>query len=371
MTSFAEFFGLADPNRSTFVLSPERDPSLLVGMDGLIPFLEERAQDGPTAPQAILFGEYGTGKTHALRFVEHVLAPKRRMKPVFLTLSNFGARSTFSDVHVRVMNALDESLQHMLQKWPTADHAIEANGRLSQDMKRALRLLRNPNTKPKERATARTWLMGIGPTPTQARNMGLAGRLFESAGPVELVNLWKGLGELWATAKGERLLLLLDEGESFSKVTDVQAQASLGTGLRELFDQDNAAIGIFLAANTPDVRVGVHPLRRSDFESRIGGKHFTLQGLADPVQVERFIHGWWRLIGHPGTKLLEDGAVRIISTRLRELRDVLAVRPQTASKPTQRNLMDVLAFVGRRAMEENHRPPISEVHIRSWFALKS
>lgn len=67
--SFSEFFGLADEKRTTFVLSPERDPRLLVDMDGLVDFLEERAGIPDPAPQAILFGEFGTGKTHALRYV--------------------------------------------------------------------------------------------------------------------------------------------------------------------------------------------------------------------------------------------------------------------------------------------------------------
>lgn len=298
-----------------------------------------------------------------------MLSPKHALKPVYLMLSNFGPRSTFSDVHVRVMNALDESLQAMLQALPTANSEIDANGRLSPDMKRALGLLRDPATKMKERATARAWLMGVGPTPTQARNLGFAGRLLEAAGPVELVNLWKGIGEIWATAEKKRLLLLLDEGEAFSRVTEAQAQASLGTGLRELFDQDNAAVGIFLAANTPDVRVGVHPLRRGDFETRIANKNLTLKGLADPTQVERFVRGWWQQIGRPKTSLLDESAVRLIAQRLKDLRDVLAVRPQGASKPTQRNLMDVLAFIGARALVENRRPPIAERDIRAWFAL--
>ncbi len=369
MTSFAEFFRLADERRTTFVLSPERDPGLLVDMDGLLAFLEARVRPGATAPQAVIFGEFGTGKSHALRYVEHVLAPKNQMQPVYLALSNFGARSTFSDVHVRVMSALDEFLQFMLPSAP--ESAIDTNGRLSPDMKKALKLLRDAKTPPKDRGTVRAWLMGIGPTPTQARRLGFAGRLLETAGPVELVKLWKGIGEIGAAVTGRRLLLLLDESEAFGRVTDAQAQASLGSGLRELFDTDNAAVGIFLAANTPDVRVGVHPLKRADFQSRTVGKELTLTGLADPGQVERFVRGWWHHIGKPDTHLLDEVALKLVATRLKDLRDVLVGRPQAALKPTQRNLMDVLAFIGRKALEHGMRPPISERDIRAWFVLTS
>jgi hypothetical protein len=371
VTSFAEFFGLADETRTTFVLSPERDPGLLVDVDGLIRFLDEKARPGATAPQAVLFGEFGTGKTHALRYVEHVLAPKHGLLPIYLPLSNFGPKSTFADVHVRVMNALDEPLQAMLQAFSTADQAIMANSRLNRDAKEALARLRNPSTPPKERATVRTWLMGVGPTPTQARSLGFAGRLFETAGPVELVNLWKGIGEIWAAARGKRLVLLLDEGEAFGRVTDSRAQASLGAGFRELFDTDNAAIGVFLAVYTPDARKGIHPLSRAEFESRIAEKRRDLRGLSDPDHVRRFVQGWWELIGRPGTRLLDEGALDLIASRLKDLRDVIAVRPQPALRPTQRNLMDVLAFIGKRAVEDGRRPPLTERDVRTWFALRT
>ncbi len=367
--SFAQFFGLADERRETFVVSPERDPGLLVDLDKLVPFLETRFEQKGSAPQAILYGEFGTGKTHALRYVEHVLGPKYAQQPIYFMLSNFGPKSTFSDVHLRVMNALDPYLPKILAALPDAETAINDNKRLTEDMKAALRYLKTPNLSPEQRGTIRIWMMGAGPTPSQARKLGFAGRLLETSGPVELVNFWKGIGELWAKATGKRLLLLIDEGEAFQKVTDSQAQASIGTGMRELFETDNAAVGIFLAANTPDARKGIHPLQRADLQSRLVGKTLTLTGLADPKHIEHFIQGWWQKIGRQDGTLLEARAVELIGQRLKEMRDKLSVRQQVASKPTQRNLMDVLAFIGQQAMTHGRRPPITEQDLRAWFFL--
>ena len=71
MPTFQQYFGLRD-NRSSFLIEPEKDADVLFGDDYKKRFsdvytnLEERSY-GALGYKAVLWGDFGLGKTHFLR----------------------------------------------------------------------------------------------------------------------------------------------------------------------------------------------------------------------------------------------------------------------------------------------------------------
>jgi hypothetical protein len=168
--------------------------------------------------------------------------------------------------------------------------------------------------------------------------------------------------------------LLLDEGEAFSKMVSPDAQASMGSGLRTLFDPDNRSLGIALGLNTPTSRQGLHPMLQPDVVSRLMNKELSLVPLGDPERVRRFLEGLWDRLRGPkaALALLDASALQLVTTQLRDLSNAVFLRRNApAPTPTQRHLMGVLRYIGELALRDGARPPFSRRQLLRWFQLGS
>ncbi|WP_437625459.1 hypothetical protein [Sorangium sp. So ce1151] len=372
MTTFAQLFDLADPTRASFELSPEHDATLFIDLDDVIDWLEQRVRTGAPAPQLVVKGDFGTGKSHVLRHIEKKLAPERNIRPVYFQLGSFTRRSSFFDLHISVMGEFLEILENNLAQASSVQAFLQAQPALHHEIKDAIQKLADRNIPPDKRATVRSWLLGTGPTPTQARKEGFSGRLFERTSSVGLINLWKAVGELQRAVDGRLLLLLLDEGEAFSKMVSPDAQASMGSGLRTLFDPDNRSLGIALGLNTPTSRQGLHPMLQPDVASRLMDKELSLMPLGEPERVRRFIEGLWDQLRGPNAapSLFDIGALGLVTTQLRDLSNAIFLRRNApAPTPTQRHLMGVLRYIGELALRDGARPPFNRKQLLRWFQL--
>jgi hypothetical protein len=372
VTPFAQLFDLADPSRVSFELSPEHDATLFVDLDNVIGWLEQRVNVDVPAPQVVVKGDFGTGKSHVLRYLEKKLAPERKFRPVYFQLGAFTRRSSFFDLHIAVMSEFLELAEDNLARVPDLETFLQVQPSLNDEMKLALRRLAAKSTPLAIRATLRSWLLGTGPTPTQARKEGFSGRLFERTSSFGLINLWKAIGELQRAVDGRSLLLLLDEGEAFSKMVSPDAQASMGSGLRTLFDPDNRSLGVVLGLNIPTTRQGLHPMLQPDVVSRLGNKELSLIPLGDPERVRRFLEGLWDRLRGPkaARELLDASALELVTTQLRDLSNAVFLRRNApAPTPTQRHLMGVLRFIGELALRDGARPPFSRKQLLRWFQL--
>lgn len=361
--------------RVSFELSPEHDARLLIDLDGIVGWLQDRLSMGTSAPQLVITGDFGTGKSHVLRYIEQRLAPERNIRPVYFQLGAFMKRSTFFDLHITVMDELLGIIEGNLGRVGNVSQFLVESTSLKGDIKEAVVLLSDPSAPLKRRAMLRSWLRGTGPTPTQARSeLGLSGRLFETANSVLLVNLWRAAGELQRAADGRTLMLLMDEGEAFSKMVSPDAQAAMGSGMRTLFDADNRSLGIALGLNTPTSRKGLHPMLQADVNSRLIGKQRGLSPLGDPEHVRRFLLALWTNLRGPGSAplLFDDEAAEMIATQLRDLRNAISLRSQVSSPtPTQRDLMSVLRYISELALRDQRQPPLTRAMLASWFPSRS
>jgi len=365
-TPFATYFGLRDPNRTSFELVPQRDAELFVDLDNLESELQQRLRQ--VAPKLVIQGDIGTGKTHILRHVERRLSPEHSLQPLYVELGGFGRRSNFRDLYVVVMSRLEALIKPVLvtlagRRLDTLLERVE----LLPDVKTVFRHLAHPSDE--RYSFFRAWILGTGPTPTQARNLGFAGRLFEYADPSALVAIWKFCSEAIVAAQKSRLLLLIDEGEVFSRVVDPDAQAHIGAGLRNLFDAGNQTLGIIVGLNTPDVRQGVHPFLRSDVASRVSPHKIGLRPLESPERIRSFYEKLWQhLSGTPLLPLLNKSAAHLLGQRALQMHAAITAEPRSATV-TQRKIVQILDYIGQRAFETATPHPISERALTSWFNL--
>lgn len=375
VTPFAKLFELVNPDRTSFELSPEHDAELFIDLDDVAGWLDLRVQQQDPAPQLVITGDFGTGKSHVLRYIEKRLAPDRAIRPVYFELGSFMRRSSFNDLHITVMVELGELLENNLARVQGLTAVLDEKTSLKGDIKTAFTQLADPTLPSAKRAMLRSWLRGTGPTPTQARkDLNFSGRLFDSASSVTLVNIWKAAGELQRAVDGRSLMILMDEGEAFSKMVSPDAQAAMGSGLRTLFDAGNRSLGIALGLNTPSSRKGIHPMLQSDVASRTQGKQRALLPLGDPLRIRRFIEGLWGHLRSPNAahRLLDEGAMEVVANQLRELRNAISLRSQTLSPtPTQRDLISVLRYVSELAFRDGKSPPLTRDMLNSWFPSKS
>lgn len=368
--TFASYFRLKDGARRNFKLDPERDSGLYVDLDGAVDRLRRALEE--EAPKVAIEGDFGTGKTHALQFVAS-LARGDRVRPrvpIVLSLSGFGHNTGFVEgVHRGVFEKLVALFLRDGKRYEAMLSTTGLLGDLPVAAQRALRQLQSPT--PAEADAARAWLCASRTlTPSKALKAGYSALLAEVMQPSDLARLYVALAHAWRDQTGEELLLLLDEGEAFSRVQSEDAQASIGGGLRPLFDNTNRALGLFLGVNTPRARKGTHPMLRSDVRSRVT-THVLLPTLQSLPLRERFVDLLWRKLAADPTSrpfMLDSDARRFIIDEVDALRQRL-LRDQQLASPTPRDLLNVLDLIAQIAWRAEAQLPLTEIDLRRWTGV--
>ncbi|MDC0749070.1 hypothetical protein [Polyangium mundeleinium] len=381
MTPFARYFKLKDAERTDFRLSTKLPEHLrlYVDLDGSLPKVEQALR--VETPLLVVEGDFGTGKSHLLRYVEHVLlgpdSPLVRFEPVYVALSGFHRRSNFLSVHQQIApEFIKKATAAMQAPGKEREKRLDGIHGITENMRLALRDLGLPGvgTAHPGATTAKQWLMASsklsGPAMAKAK---FTCTLFEEAGPTQIVELYKAISDLHRSVFGKKLLLLLDEAETFSNVVDIDAQASIGSGMRTLFDSENQSLGFFLGLNTPRVRGGIHPLLRSDVQSRIGNRQLRLKPLGTAEDRSQFMERLWPGLTSDANSLpflLERAAFDLVAHRLEDLyRRLVRDEEQLFATSSPRDLLHVLSDIGLNAVEKGVEPPIRADMIRRWYAM--
>lgn len=343
------------------MLSPEADADLLVDVQGLQKWTNGCFRE--ETPKGLIYGDFGLGKSHLLRHIEKTQADKVRC--VYVALSGFERKSTFTDVHFRVGQPLAALVEELAPRMPTG---WCDTSQLSTDARIVFQQLARPDLKLEERASLRAWILGTGPTPTQARKLGLSGRLVEGAGPAEFVRLWREISRLHREVQGKRLVLLMDEGASFQRVGP-DGLTSLGQGYRELFDTGNQELGCFAGVNLPEANAS-HPLGRSEVTSRLSREWvLTLKPLVSIPETISFIHELWRQLAPGRPALLTDEALIWVATNLRFLRARTTFDPrELENQPTPRDLLKLLTHIGQSGWQKDIPPPLTLRMVQGFLA---
>lgn len=359
---------LKDATRSTFKLNPERDTDLYIDLEGSIRAIRQALQSA--VPKVVIEGDIGTGKTHALHYAAALArssSPSR--EPVFLTLSGFESKTNFIAGMHRVL--IGQLLELFLRDARVFDKMMaphkDTDG-LPAAARKALTDLRSEE--PDKATAARAWLCASRTlTPSKALKAGYSTLLDEVMGPSDLASFYVSLAARWKAVTERTLILFLDESESFSRVVHDDAQASIGAGLRQLFDSTNEHLGVFIGLNTPRVRKGTHPMLRSDVRSR--ATMIYLPTLQEPALREHFLSALWaRLATDPKLPpfMLNDGARRFVLDEIDTIRRRL-LRDQSLASPTPRDVLSVLDLIAKSAYQERTKLPLDEDTLRRWIGV--
>lgn len=368
VTTFAEHLRLRDPGRESLKLSPEHDAAIFVDIDTILPDVQRQLA---AIPKLVVFGDFGTGKSHLLRHIEKEMAPASGYRGLYVTLSGFERKSRFARVHALVMEQLEKVLLEVFAL-PGTEASLE-RADISIDIKHALRKLRDPRVSSVDKARIRGWLKGPGVTGPQASKLGFSGRLLDQAGPAQLVDLWKTIASIYKenSPKHETLLLLFDEGESIQQLLGPEGQHELGNGFRHLLDPDNKSIGCVFGLNLPVAR-GLHPFLRADVKRRFDDSKINLRAIASGDRARQFVEMLWPKLAKEGPPLLASPAMKHVGDHLAELREQLdtAITTNALNRAaTQADLLVVLDHLARLAVETRTALPLSREVIRAWLPV--
>ncbi len=233
----------------------------------------------PGVPKVVLFGAYGTGKTQTLHHIDHYLKtspPKSlRHKPravhVVLEMSS---KSSYREWHLQLLEALSRDtvttwVERAFEKAPDWDEFLKRTLN-DPNLIQAVKNLRGGGEPP---LTAWKWLTGQKLSAAELQRLNLT-RSLGDVGSGDLVNAIVALGRLATESSGEKLILLMDEAESFSRIRDVDAVESVHNYLRRLADQQNSSLGFVIStfANIEDDMPDI--IQRADVRSRIGASNY-------------------------------------------------------------------------------------------------
>jgi hypothetical protein len=243
------------PTITTFQLEPEQHPEFIFGTrersqrDHLLGEIEG-ASFGDAGFKAVVFGDYGRGKTRMcqnLRF--EIQRNGLRIAPIYVKCSSFTSKAPF--------HAL---FREMIMRHPTAEMTRIATeyGRLvaaqkaqplieivqSEDIDRVMSqglALLNPDIV----RTCMRWLSGEPKVSMQGIGSAIKPQLTDSS---EFGAVMRGLSHMIAAVDRKVIVYLIDEAERFNNITNADAFAVWLVSLRELAEIAGVGLIFFVGA---------------------------------------------------------------------------------------------------------------------------
>lgn len=364
--TFAEAMSLKDRSRTSLSLSTKADWAIYSDYADVLPKLSQALERGGKAPKLLVFGTFGTGKTHTLRHTARALLPtlEQALTPIFIDIEAVTARTTFLDLYRLIFAQIEAPLLEDLkrgQDWtllnwerfelpPVLHDAVKA-------LQRELKLTISPD--PHKVAQLRAWFNGQGLTLSATLKLGLSARLLDYSSPSVLVALLRALSQYARECGRPGYMLFIDEGSTRSISRDsIQALNALSEGFRSLADPSNDDLGVMFAVHTMP---GRPPLLRNDVMQRLQGTTIELPLMRSPAQVSRFIKGLND--GIASRPWFEDAAL----TAFAEGALQTGASPETPGQLTPRDVLRLLQFVGERAALTDLPMPLSDAQVKPMF----
>ena len=294
MESMQSWFGLKDNHRD-FTIENDVDARLFFARvelnEQLMAIVRKSFRTG-NPPKFILYGDWGCGKTHTMRHIQHVLETQSEFpsKVVFVELPDIEKKSTFQVALGALLDSLgiDTARNWMLQY--QAKHGPDARVRIqqvtqSQDIAVAFEnLLAYGNSG----RLAWDWLRGVKLSSAEAASVGLPTELGQSN---QMVKVLEMLGVLCQdTEPGNSVLIfMLDEVTKVEDVTDHDAINHWRNSFKLIADAQTKNIGFILSASWIDPEDFAEPLRDQQVMTRFGESHYIRLDNMDEESAKTFI----------------------------------------------------------------------------------
>ena len=285
MATLREWFGLKEGRRS-FVVEPSRDGNLLFCHQQTVEKLVELIRFAFATEQplkALVVGDYGIGKTHTLRYLQHWFsahATDYPAKPVYAEFGDVNRKSRFDVLQRHLLDqiSLNEVIR-LVHSFLRADRHLDqllVEIGVSADVSTAFTQFLGvvPGNPPTDAARgAWDFLRGA----SVAKRVSLAvtdSQIMESR---DFISVLKVIGELYQRVDQEWLVFLVDEANKLDETEDdAPTAAHWRSAHRMIYDIENLSFGwIYTAAVVQDQLP--YTLERPEVYDRITvQRHLTL-----------------------------------------------------------------------------------------------
>ena len=275
METMQTWFGLKDEHTDFTI---ENDTDAFFGrheLDERLKSMLRRSFRTETPPKLVLYGEWGVGKTHTMRHIEHVIAKEENFRAivVFVELPDITSKSTYQVAHAAFLDAIGlEKTREWMLKFHTSHqaNAREVIQEFTQSSDVAM-AFENLLTLGDGSRIAWDWLRGIALSPTEARLVGLPTVLTQST---SLVRVLQMMGRLSLEADEKLLVLMLDEATKLGYVSNNDAVNHWINAFKTLSDPLTKEVGFIVSGSWTDPDEMALPLLDQQVATRFGEQNF-------------------------------------------------------------------------------------------------
>ena len=245
------------PGFSTFRLEPEKHRQFLFGTterkqrDYLLGEIEGSSYGGDGF-KAVIFGDYGRGKTHLCHNLEFEIEKANlKIKPIYIKCSNFTSKAPFQSLFSEMI-LLHETAE--IKRVATAYARLVSEGKAqelneivhSEDialvMSEGLTVVNDSIVR-----NCMRWLGGEPKVSMDAIKTGITPQITDSR---KFGSVMRGLAHMYATVDGNGLQYFVDEAERFNNISNADTFATWLVCLRELTEIPGVGLMFFVGANT-------------------------------------------------------------------------------------------------------------------------
>jgi Cdc6-like AAA superfamily ATPase len=289
--TMAEWFGLKD-GRTDFYVENQADARLLFArteLDTRLKALLRRSFRTANPPKLVLYGNWGTGKTHAMRHMQYEIeeTPDYSANVIFVELPDITAKTDFQAAHSALLDALGID---RVKTWVTQFQALNPNAleslqswTQSADIAKAFSTLIGYGDASR---IAWDWLRGIKLSASDARSAGLPPSLDQSHHMVQVLRV---TGRLTKVIEGRMLVLMLDEATKLQNVTNGDAISHWVNAFKILSDARTKETGLVISISIPDIDEFPDPLRDQQVVTRFGREHYIALHDFQEEDVQNFL----------------------------------------------------------------------------------
>lgn len=365
--TFAEALSLKDKARKSLSLNTHTDWAVYADYGDVLPRLQDALTRGDKAPKLMVFGGYGSGKTHTLRHTAFALLPKSAtpLTPIHVELTQLTSRTTFLDIYRLIFAKIEEQLLEDLRvgpDWTRLDWARFELPKVFHDAMRelqtALKLRIGPD--PLRVTQLRGWFTGQGLTLSATHKLGLSNRLLDHSSPPVLVALLRAISQYARDNNRPGYMLFVEEGNALYDIGEsLRAINAISEGFRALADPSNVDLGVMFAIWTVP---GRPPLLRNDVMQRLQGATIELPPMRTVAQATRFIKAlneataerpWFddAALAEFARGALQEGSAR-----------------ETPGQLTPRDMLRLLQSFGERVAQAELPTPLTAAAVRPMFS---
>ncbi len=292
METMKEWFGLTGEHRD-FTIDYTEDAELFFArqeLDDQLLALLRRSFRTDNPPKLVLYGEWGTGKTHTMRHIQYLIETGDEFNAtvVFVELPDILGKSTFQVAHGALLDALgiDKAKEWAINFQST--HGASAHEKIqeiTQSSDIAIAFTSLPSHGDLSRI-AWDWLRGLPLSAADARMAGLPPSLSQST---QFIRVLEMLGQLCKLSDDYMLVLMLDEATKLDSITNSDANSHWVNSFKLLADSQTKDVGFIVSGSWIHPDDMALPLQDSQVMGRFGEHNYIRLPNLDADQTQDFI----------------------------------------------------------------------------------